>query len=146
MTTDRAAAGALILFAVAVIWQSRSLPLGTFHQPGPGYVPTLLASLLLIFALCLIVSPQLAAPLSSIRWNETRQAVLILALLSFAACALDRLGYVLTMLIVLGVLVKGVEGRGWVLSLAFTSGLSFGSFYLFYTILRIPLPRGPFGF
>jgi hypothetical protein len=32
------------------------------------------------------------------------------------------------------------------LSLALAFGLSFGSFFLFYTILRVPLPQGPFGF
>jgi hypothetical protein len=28
----------------------------------------------------------------------------------------------------------------------FAFGLAFGSFYLFYTLLRVPLPEGPLGF
>jgi len=47
---------------------------------------------------------------------------------------------------VLSFLVKVVEKRGWVLSLAFAFTLSFGSFFLFYTLLRVPLPEGPLGF
>ena len=54
MTTDRASASILVLFALLVIWESRHLPLGTFRQPGPAYVPVLLASLLLIFGVLLI--------------------------------------------------------------------------------------------
>jgi hypothetical protein len=39
-----------------------------------------------------------------------------------------------------------VERRGWVETLVFAFGLAFGSFYLFYTLLRVPLPEGPLGF
>jgi hypothetical protein len=70
----------------------------------------------------------------------------ILAASIFAVFALERLGYRLTMLAVLIMLFKLVERRGWILSLALPLGLSFGSFFLFYTILRVPLPQGPFGF
>jgi len=64
----------------------------------------------------------------------------------FAVIAIERLGYRLTVLLALVFLVKGVEKRGWVSSLAFAFCMAFGSFYLFYTILRVPLPQGPFGF
>jgi hypothetical protein len=60
--------------------------------------------------------------------------------------AIERLGYRLTMLLVLVFLLKRVERRGWVLSFTFACALSFGSFFLFQTILRVPLPPGPFGF
>jgi hypothetical protein len=36
--------------------------------------------------------------------------------------------------------------RGWMLSLTFAFSLAFGSFFLFYTLLRVPLPLGPMGF
>jgi hypothetical protein len=64
----------------------------------------------------------------------------------FAVFATERLGYRLTVLLMLGFLSKVVERRGWVQSLVFAFGLSFGSFFLFYTLLRVPLPEGPLGF
>src|SRR5213079_1088089 len=51
MTTDRLSGTVLALFAVVVIWESRVLPLGTFRQPGPAFVPILLALLLLTFGI-----------------------------------------------------------------------------------------------
>jgi hypothetical protein len=146
MTTDRASASVLVLFALLVIWESRHLPLGTFHRPGPAYVPVLLASLLLIFGVFLIFTSGRAPALSSIRWTEWRHALAILAACVFAVFAIERLGYRLTVFVMLGFLVKVVEKRGWPLSLAFAFALSFGSFFLFYTILRVPLPQGPLGF
>jgi Tripartite tricarboxylate transporter TctB family len=146
MTTDRVSAGVLALFALFVMWESRQLPLGTFHQPGPGYVPVVLASLLLIFGLCIAVTARNAPPLSSISWTEWRHALAILAACSFAVFAIERFGYRLTVLLILVFLVKFMENRGWIVSLVFAFSLAFGSFFLFYTILRVPLPQGPLGF
>jgi putative tricarboxylic transport membrane protein len=146
MTTDRASASVLVLFALLVIWESRLLPLGSFRHPGPAYVPVLLASLLLIFGVLLIFTAGRAPSLSSLRWTEWRHALAILAACVFAVFAIERVGYRLTMLLVLGFLVKFVERRGWVLSLTFAFSLAFGSFFLFYTLLRVPLPQGPWGF
>lgn len=146
MTTDRGSGIALALFALAVIWESRQLPLGTFRHPGPGYVPVVLAVLLLILAICLVLTSGRASLLSSITWTEWRHALAILAASIFSVLGIERLGYRLTVLLVLVFLVKLVERRGWVMSLVFAFGFSFGSYFLFYTILRVPLPEGPLGF
>jgi hypothetical protein len=146
MTTDRVSGSALVFVALLVVWESRHFPLGTIRQPGPAFIPILLALLLMIFGVSVVLTGGRAPLLSSLRWQEWRHAFAILAASSFAVFALDRLGYRLTMLLVLGFLIKLVEQRGWLVSLAFAFGLSFGSFFLFYTILRVPLPEGPFGF
>ena len=146
MTTDRFSASVLVLFALFVIWESRQLPLGTFRQPGPAYVPVLLASLLLIFGVFLILTASRAPSLSSIRWIEWRHALAIFGACIFAVFAIERLGYRLTVLLMLSFLIKIVEGRGWAQTIGFSLALAFGSFYLFYTLLRVPLPQGPLGF
>ncbi len=136
----------LALFALLVIWESRVLPFGTFRQPGPAYIPVLLASLLLIFAIFLAATASRAPSLSSIHWTGWRHVLAILASCIFAVGALERLGYRLTLLLMLGFLLKVVEKRGWRVTMAFALALPFGSFYLFYTLLRVPLPQGPLGF
>jgi hypothetical protein len=146
MTTDRASAIALIIFALLVIWESRQLPLGTLRQPGPAFIPILLALLLLMFAVFLVLTSSRAPSLSSVTWTEWRHALAILAASLFSVFAIERLGYRLTVLLVLGFLVKLLEQRSWIVSLSFAFTLSFGSFFLFYTVLRVPLPQGPFGF
>ena len=146
MTTDRVSASVLALFALFVIWQSGQLPLGSFRQPGPAFAPILLASLLLIFAVLLILTGARAPSLWSLHWSERRQATWILLACIFAIFAIERLGYRLTMLLMLCFLVKFVEKRGWILSATFAFSLAFGSFFLFYTLLRVPLPLGPLGF
>ena len=146
MTTDRLSASVLVLFALLVIWESRLLPLGTFRRPGPAYVPVLLAALLLILGIFILLTAGRAPLLSALRWSEWRHAVAILLTCTFSVLAIERLGYRLTVLLMLVFLVKGVEKRGWISSLAFAFCMAFGSYYLFYTLLRVPLPQGPFGF
>jgi Tripartite tricarboxylate transporter TctB family len=146
LTTDRVSGIALTLFSLLVIWQGRALPLGTFHQPGPAYIPIFLALLLLIFGVCLAVTGRRAPLLCSLSWTEWRHAVAILAACVFAVLGIERLGYRVTLLLVLGFLLKIMEKCGWLLTVTFALFLSFGSFFLFHTILRVPLPRGPFGF
>jgi hypothetical protein len=79
-------------------------------------------------------------------WAEWHHALAILAASLFSVFAIERLGYRLTVLLMLGFLLKIVEKFGWVQSLTVAFSLSFGSFFLFYTILRVPLPEGPLGF
>jgi hypothetical protein len=146
LTTDRVSGGVLVLFALLVLWESRRYPLGTFHLPGPAFAPVLLAALLLSFGILLLLTSSRAPRLSSIKWTEWPHALAILGTSVFAVFAIERLGYRLTVLLMLAFLIKVVERRGWLQTLMFAFGLAFGSFFLFYTLLRVPLPEGPFGF
>src|SRR6266849_2367438 len=137
MTTDRAAGGTLVLIGVVTIWQSRAFPLGSLHRPGPAYMPVVLAILLIAFGMAVFVMGSRASRLAEVGWHEWRHAF------AFAAWGLERLGYRITMAVVLAFLVLLLERRGWALGLAVTIVMSWGSFYLFDTLLKVPLPRGP---
>jgi putative tricarboxylic transport membrane protein len=145
MTSDRAAGVTLVFIGLVTIWQSRAFPLGSLHRPGPAYMPVLLAVLLIVFGVAVFAMGSRARSLAEVGWQEWRHAVAIFAACAFAAWGLERLGYRLTMAGVVAFLVLGLERRGWVLGLALTVVMAWGSFYLFDTLLRVPLPRGPFG-
>src|SRR5437870_6222677 len=101
MTTDRLSGTVLALFAVVVIWESRVLPLGTFGQPGPAFVPILLALLLLTFGFFVVIAGGRALLFLSVRWTEWRRAVSVLAVSVFSVFAISCLGYMFTVLVVL---------------------------------------------
>jgi putative tricarboxylic transport membrane protein len=87
-----------------------------------------------------------AHPVAAIPWTEWRHAVAILGACVFMALALERLGYRLTILVVLLALLTLVERKRWVVGAVFAVGFSLGSYLLFNTLLRVPLPQGPFRF
>lgn len=145
LTTDRIGGSALCLLALFVMWESRALPLGSWRQPGPGYFPVLLAALLLILGALVWAMGGSTPPVARVGWSEARHAVVILAVGAFICLGLERLGYRLTMLAALVFLVRLVERKRLLAAAVFAFALSFGSYYLFDTLLRVPLPRGPFG-
>ena len=145
LTTDRVAGGALALIALVVFWESRKLPLGSFRNPGPAYMPMVLAAILLVFGTLLVVTGGRASAFRGVSWAEWRHAVAIFAVCVFAALALERLGYRTTVTLALAFLLGGVERRGVVFTAAFSLALALGTFLLFDTLLRVPLPRGPYG-
>jgi putative tricarboxylic transport membrane protein len=145
MTTDRLAGAALVLIGIVAIWESRAFPLGSLHRPGPAFMPVLLAALLILFGLAVAAMGAAAGRLLDVGWSEWRHAAAIFGCCAFAAWGLDRLGYRLTMGVVLAVLFLALERLTVMTSVALTVAMAWGSFYLFDTLLKVPLPRGPFG-
>jgi putative tricarboxylic transport membrane protein len=145
LTTDRVAGAALVLLSLVVIVESRRLPLGSLRNPGPAYMPVALAVVLLCFGALLVVLAGKAPALSSVGWTGWRHAVAILLVCVFAALALERLGFRVTIAASLAFLLGVVERKGLVITTVLSVAFAVGAFLLFDTFLRVPLPRGPFG-
>lgn len=144
MTRDRVAGIVLVLVAVAIAWEARVLPLGTLRNPGAAYMPLLTAALMALMGA--IVAWQGGGPaFRAMAWPEARHAALLIAACAFAAWALERLGYRLTTAMMVVFFLGVLERRNPLAVAAAAIGLSFGSFYLFSDLLRVPLPRGPWG-
>ena len=146
MTTDRISGASLFVLGLFVAWQDRVLPLGSHGRPGPGYFPLLLSVILGILGLLLLLRGSSAPCLRSIRWEESRHAGAILACCLLATFGIERLGYRMTMILVLGFLFGVVERLKLWQVFGLTMGLSLGSFWIFDSFLRVILPRGGFGF
>jgi len=145
MTVDRVAGMALVLIGLVTMWESRVFPLGSLHRPGPAYMPVVLAALLILFGAVVFAMDARVRRLVDVGWPEWRHALAIFGACAFAACGLERLGYRLTIAAVMAFLLLVVERKGWALGLTLTVAMAWGSFFVFDTLLRVPLPRGPFG-
>ena len=146
LTTDRWAGIVLVALAIFVLWESRNIPFGTVMEPGPGVVPALLAVILLVCSFAVIAGGAAASRVEALDWSEWRHAAAILGTCAFMALALERLGYRITMILALLGLLRLVERKGWLPAAAFAVAFSLGSHFLFNTLLRVPMPLGPFGF
>jgi hypothetical protein len=147
MTTERVSGVALALLAAAVLeecWRSR-LPLGSLATPGPAYMPAVLALALLAAGVLIAVLGRDAATLGAVGWGEWRHSLAIAVTCAFVALALERLGYRLTMTLACAFLLGIVERKPLAATLAFSIGLAASTYFVFDTVLRVPLPRGPFG-
>jgi len=148
MSVDRVSGIGLAALALLVLeetWRQR-LPLGSVATPGPAYLPGLLALLLLGAGVAVAALGGGGPRAASLDWREWRHSVAIFVACAFGALALERLGYRLTVFAALTFLVGGVERKPIAATVVFAAALALGTFWLFDTLLRVPLPRGPFGF
>ena len=136
----------LAALAVFVGLQNRAYPLGTLQEPGPGYTPLLIAVFLGAIGLLIAVRGGASPRLAETQWPEAKRAAVILLACGIATYALEPVGYRLTIVALL-VFFLGVLERRHPLAVATVSvGFSLLSFYLIGIVLRVPLPRGPWGF
>ena len=138
----------LMLLALALYtwWENRAYPIGTLQEPGPGYMPLLLVIFLGAVGLLIALWGGKSAPLASLQWPEATRAVVILVACGVATFALERIGYRITMIAML-IFFLGVLERRRPLPVALVSlGFTFASYYVIGDLLRVPLPRSPWGF
>ena len=145
LRSDQASGLLLIALALYVWWMNRVYPIGSLSEPGPGYVPLLLAGFMGVMGLLVVVSGGQSMPLAELKWTEAKRAIALLVACGVAAYALERLGYRITMAALL-VFFLGVMERRKPLMVA-TVGISFSlaTYYLFATLLRVPLPVSAWG-
>jgi len=136
----------LIAIAAYVGWENRVYPVGTLQEPGPGYLPMLLAIFLGATGLLIALWGAKSEALSSMKWPEATRAVVILLACGVATFALERIGYRLTVLVLLVFFLGAVERRRPLPVALVSLGFSLASFYVIGDLLHVPLPVSPWGF
>lgn len=136
----------LIVLALYILWANQEYPIGTLAQPGPGYMPLLLAIFIGAMGALIVLWGGHSVPLGEMRWPEAKRAVIILVACGVGAFALERIGYRLTVLALM-IFFLGVMERKKPLPTALVSiGFSLVSFYIVADLLDVPLPRSLWGF
>lgn len=146
LRSDQVSGLVLLLLAVFIGWQNRSYPLGSLQEPGPGYVPLMLACFLGVIGLLVALRGTRAQPLKSIHWPEAPRALIILLASGVVAYGLERLGYRITVFALLVFFLGVIERKKWYSTLAVSAGFTLLSYYLFNDVLRAQLPTGPWGY
>ena len=112
-----------LALGVFVVWSGLKLKLGTINDPGSGYVLFYTGLLMCVFAVTIIIAAVTeGGPTFGSRWKDTRwtKPLLVIACLSAFALALDTVGFLLSaiplMLLLLradrsGALVAGHSDR-----------------------------------
>jgi hypothetical protein len=146
LRSDQASGLTLLALALAVVWLNREFPVGTLAEPGPGYVPLLLALGLGAIGLLIAVFGSRSAPLRATAWPEALRALVIMIACLVATFALERIGYRITVAALLVFFLGVVERKPWWMTAAVAAGFSLASYYVVGVLLKVPLPRAPWGF
>jgi len=146
LKSDQVSGLMLAALAVWIWWLNREFPIGTLAEPGPGYVPLLLAIGLGGIGLMIAAFGGRSTVLREIRWPEAGRAAVILVACIVATLGLEYIGYRLTIMVFLVFFLGVVERKKPLIVALVAAGFSLISFYVVGVLLKVPLPRGPWGF
>ncbi len=116
---------------------------GTLRNPGPGFLPLVMALLLVCFSL-FVLAKGLLAPggrVGAIQWK--RQAALVGSVLAYG-WVLDFAGFLLStfglMWLLFGLMSSG-NGR-WTRALLYAAATAVAGWFVFFVALKVPFPQG----
>ncbi|KYH02839.1 tripartite tricarboxylate transporter TctB family protein [Bradyrhizobium sp. DOA1] len=142
--------GGLIGLAIGgfVIWQGLKLKLGTINDPGSGYVLFYTGILICVFAGSIIISAvtEGGATLAS-RWENARwgKPLLVIACLAAFSLALEPLGFLLSSIPLVLLLLRLIDPVRWTLAVPIAVLVPMGMWWVLKRLLLIQLPSGLFG-
>jgi hypothetical protein len=143
---DHIAGAVFVIGGAFVLAVSGDLPVGSLAMPGAGMMPKLVLGLMIAFGLILMARASESPPIATVSWSDLPHAMRVVAITAVAIALYTRLGFIITMSLLLFVLLFAVERRPIVPAAAFSVGVAAFAYLLFATLLKSPLPRGLIGF
>jgi putative tricarboxylic transport membrane protein len=133
------------LFSLYIGVESVQLGLGSYQQPGPGFISFCAGVILGVLSLALVFLAFFGRTTEREAWHNRGQiAMVFLAILGFTLL-LERLGFILTAFLLVWFLLKVVERRGWGFSVGVALVVAGASYVVFDLWLSAQLPAGLLG-
>ncbi len=151
MNAERIGSVFWFLFGAAAFIGARELGLGTAQEPGAGFLAGIAGAFVALMALIIFAQSLRADPDSRVRladlWADVNwhRAVLIGVITLAFILVFERLGFFLSSLVLLIVVMRWVEGLPWRTALLIPLVAVASTWLLFHKVLGIALPAGILG-
>jgi putative tricarboxylic transport membrane protein len=149
VNADRVSFGCLFAIALYGLASSLLMPLGEFHEPGPGFFPLCLSAILFILSFLGILSsrrPPKDLSRSEPFWGYMKTPFKIVLATALAILAFEPVGFLATSALFLTMLFLWVSRYAWWKAVAFGMVGSLAGRFFFVRLLGVPMPEGLFGF
>jgi putative tricarboxylic transport membrane protein len=146
LRADHVAGAAFVALGVAVIALSGDLPIGQLSMPGAGFMPLLVAVLMIVFGAVLTLRARASDLLASLSWDDLRHAGPVVLIAAASIALYTGLGFILTMILLMVALLVLVERRNVFRAGVYSVAVVLLAYGVFATFLKAPLPIGPLGF
>ena len=146
LRADHVAGAAFIGLGILVFVIGADLPFGTVTQPGAGMMPKLVAGLMMLFSLFVVLGGASSQPFAKIDWSDRGHAALLVLITAVAVALYTRLGFLITMSLLVFSLLVVIERRRLLPATVYAVALTLFAYWLFDKALKAPLERGILGF
>ena len=131
---------------------SYKLSVGTFRNPGPGFLPFITGAILAILSFSLLLlsgkpeeAPKMGKPFFTNKTKAWKAGLTLIALLAYSV-GMEYLGFLVSTTIFLVFLLGVVEPQRWYIVVFGSLSASVVSYTIFEILLKSPLPKGIFEF
>jgi len=146
LRADHVAGLAFVAFGILILSLSGDLPTGQLSMPGSGFMPKIVAVLLIVLGGALALRGKESGPMSELGWSDGKHAMLVVAITAAGIALYTVLGFILTLIAMTGALLIVIERRNPVRALAYGAAVVLTTYFAFEYLLKTPLPLGPLGF
>ena len=137
--------------AILICVGSLKLSLGNLGQPGPGFFSFLAGAILALLSIILFLQSRKGGleEKGKAFWPNpqgARQMIWMVVALLVYVIGMNYAGFLLSTVLFLGFLFRGIGRQGWLTSVSMTVSTSFVAYLIFQYWLDVQLPRGFLGF
>ena len=142
-----------IVLSIAVCIRSCGLGLGSFHNPGPGFLFFWGAIVLGGLSVLILIQSLRPAPGSSKEGEESAfrnvhwvKVITVVVSIVLYGVLLDQLGFLLSTIFLVAFLLRSIEAKKWYVVALVSVASAVFSYVLFELLLQSRLPAGFLGF
>ena len=130
--------GVGVFFAIGAV----RLKLGTFHNPGPGFIPLGIALLLILFSLFTLAKGLIrpTGQAGEIPWKRPALVIGAVFLYGLLLTVIGFLPSTFILMVILFNLLTSVRKRKWLYVILCAAATALGSWLVFSVFLRVPFP------
>lgn len=146
LRADHVAGAAFILFGLVIIALSGDLPTGQLSMPGAGFLPMIVAVLLIVFGAVLFLRAGESPPFSGIDWSDLPHALKVLVITAIGVAAYTEVGFIITLIAMMVALLLVIERKNVVHAVGYSVSVVLITYVTFEYLLKTPLPGGLLGY
>ena len=143
---DHVAGTFFVAVGLLVIALSGDLPFGQLSMPGAGFLPILVAVLIIVLGASLFLRAGESPSFSEIEWDDSSHALKVIAIIFAAAALYTLLGFIITMILMMVALLVVIERKNVVRAVAYSTVVAIVTYITFVHLLQSPLPPGVLGY
>ena len=146
LRADHVGGAFFVASGLLVIVLSIDLPFGQLSMPGAGFLPEIIAVLIIVLGASLFFRASESPSFAEIEWDDARHALQVIAVTCAAAAFYIYLGFIVTMFAMMLVLLVMIERKNILHAAAHSASVAVVTYIIFVHVLQSPLPPGILGY
>ena len=146
LRADHVAGAAFVFFGGLIIALSGDLPTGQLSMPGSGFLPKIIAVLLIICGAALVIRGKESPAFSELGWTDLPHALQVIVIAAIGISLYTVLGFLITLVLMVSAILIVIERRNPLRAGVYALAIVAITYLGFEYVLKTPLPNGPWGF